>query len=115
MTQDEIIKMANEVGINPDADTLCRYEGWIEPFKAFAKLVEAHTLSSIDPSKFMSYQEGIEVGRMADRVPLYTTPPKREWIGLTDEERINLSYKAEGNECVAVELTEAKLKAKNEH
>ena len=40
-------------------------------------------------------------------------PPKREWVGLTDEERINLSYKAEGNECVAVELTEDLLKEKN--
>jgi hypothetical protein len=23
---------------------------------------------------------------MFDAVPLYTTPPKREWVGLTDEE-----------------------------
>ena len=43
--------------------------------------------------------------------PLYTTPPQRK--PLTDEERINISYKANGNECVAVELTEAKLKERN--
>ena len=47
------------------------------------------------------------------KIPLYTAPPKRKWVGLTDEERINLSYKAEGNECVAVELTEDLLKDKN--
>jgi hypothetical protein len=37
----------------------------------------------------------------------------RTWVGLTDDERINISYKSNGNECVAVELTEAKLKEKN--
>ena len=45
--------------------------------------------------------------------PLYTTPPQRTWVGLTDEQRINISYKADGNECVAVELTEVKLKELN--
>jgi hypothetical protein len=39
--------------------------------------------------------------------------PQRTWIGLTEEQRINISYKADGNECVAVELTEAKLKERN--
>ena len=43
-----------------------------------------------------------------------TTPPQRTWVGLTDDERINISYKSNGNECVAVELTEAKLKEKNQ-
>ena len=41
--------------------------------------------------------------------------PKRPWVELTDEQRINISYKADGNECVAVELTEAKLKELNSH
>jgi hypothetical protein len=40
-------------------------------------------------------------------------PPQRPWVGLTEDERINISYKADGNECVAVELTEAKLKERN--
>ena len=57
--------------------------------------------------------------KMFDRLNPPGTPafkpyfPKREWVGLTDEERINLSYKAEGNECVAVELTEDLLMEKN--
>ena len=38
---------------------------------------------------------------------------QRPWVGLMDDERINISYKANGNEYVAVELTEAKLKEKN--
>jgi len=39
---------------------------------------------------------------------------RRTWVGLTKDEKETLSYKAEGNECVAVELTEAKLKEKND-
>jgi len=44
--------------------------------------------------------------------PLLHTP-QRTWVDLTDEERINISYKSNGNECVAVELTEAALRSKN--
>jgi len=62
-----IIEMARQAGINAEADTLCRNEGWVEPLEAFAKLVAAHTLMNIDPSKFMSHHEGIEAGRLAER------------------------------------------------
>jgi hypothetical protein len=60
------------------------------------------------------FDENVIMRRMLERDMLvYTTPPQRTWVGLTDEERINISYKADGNECVAVELTEAKLKELN--
>jgi len=39
--------------------------------------------------------------------------PNRPWVELTDEQRINISYKVNGNECVAVKMTEAKLKELN--
>jgi len=39
--------------------------------------------------------------------------PEREWVGLTDEERIDIAYDAKRDEVVAVKLTEAKLKEKN--
>jgi len=45
-------------------------------------------------------------------LPLYTTP-QRTWVGLTNDEKETLSYKAEGNTWTAVELAEAKLKEKN--
>ena len=35
--------------------------------EAFAKLVAAQTLMKIDPSSFMSYQEGFEAGQLAER------------------------------------------------
>lgn len=41
MNRDDIIRMAREAGINAEADTLCRYEGWVEPLERFATLVAA--------------------------------------------------------------------------
>lgn len=41
-------------------------------------------------------------------VPLYTTPPQREWVGLTDEEANELTY-------ASIAEIEAKLKEKNEY
>jgi hypothetical protein len=35
------IDMAREAGIDAEKDTLCRYEGWLEPLKAFEALVRA--------------------------------------------------------------------------
>ena len=56
---------------------------------------------------------------LADQQPLYTTPPRREWVGLTDEEIVELrheikvqllgTYKTED----IYRAIEAKLKEKN--
>ena len=40
-------------------------------------------------------------------------PSQRTWVGLTDDERIDLMYESGGNEIVAIQITEAKLKEKN--
>jgi len=37
----DTIDMAREAGIDAEKDTLCRYEGWFEPLKAFEALVRA--------------------------------------------------------------------------
>ena len=67
MTREEIIELAKQAGfvdyeLDDGTTDACdkRYE-------AFARLVEKHTLLNIDPSSFMSYQEGVEVGRLAER------------------------------------------------
>jgi len=68
MTQDEIIEMADKAGI--ESNQYMIYEALahtafvcsIQELEAFAKLVAAHTLMNIDPSKFMSYHERKEVG-----------------------------------------------------
>jgi hypothetical protein len=63
MTRTEIEHMWKVASNNPNHDT-----NWHDPVVInFAKLVVAHTLSIIDPSKFMSYQEGLEAGRLAER------------------------------------------------
>ena len=64
MTQDEIIEMGVQAGIHREVLVLGRN---LELLTDFAKLVAAHTLMNIDPSKFMSHQEGIEAGRLAER------------------------------------------------
>lgn len=63
MTKGEIEHMWKVASNNPNHDT-----NWHDPVVvAFAKLVELHTLMNIDPSSFMSHQEGIEAGRLAER------------------------------------------------
>jgi hypothetical protein len=69
MTQDEIIALAEQAGMVPFKlfGGIRFIEVWLPEIEAFAKLVGAHTLMNIDPSKFMSHQEGIEAGRLAER------------------------------------------------
>ena len=75
MTQDEIIDMARQVGIEAESDTLCRFGGWVEPFVAFANLVAAKALAQT--------QEPIAM--LFGSLPVYdrTTPPQRK--PLTDK------------------------------
>ena len=63
MTKDNIIRMAREAGIDAESDTLTRYEGFVEPLTRFATLIVAN----LDPKSFMSYQEGYEAGKQAER------------------------------------------------
>jgi hypothetical protein len=68
MTQD-MIELAKKAGI----PTGSRFVGGevVEcltlEVQKLIELVAAHTLMNIDPSSFMSYQEGIEAGRLAER------------------------------------------------
>ena len=48
-----------------------------------------------------------------DRVPLYTAPPQREWVGLTDEEARELCVANVPYVVDMVRALEAKLKEKN--
>ena len=42
-----IIEMARDAGIDAETDTLCRYEGWVEPLERFIKLVRADERDAI--------------------------------------------------------------------
>jgi hypothetical protein len=70
MTQNEIIEMARQAGIRFRANVF--HSGYCDgvhgdELEAFAKLVAKHTLMNIDPSKFMSWQEGFEAGAAKER------------------------------------------------
>jgi hypothetical protein len=59
--RDEVFDMARKSHL--DVYALGRdKELFVNRLEAFAKLVAVYTLSNIDPSKFMSYQEGFEAG-----------------------------------------------------
>ena len=47
------------------------------------------------------------------KIPLYTAPPKREWVRLTDEEEIELDEKYGDDINAYIDARDAKLKEKN--
>lgn len=63
MTQEDVIVLWKDAN-NWDVRG---YKSTLEDLERFAKLVAKHTLSNIDPSKFMSCQEVMEAARMAER------------------------------------------------
>ncbi len=66
-SKEDIIRMAREAGFNVEQGYLLRITGIDEDLERFAALVAAHTLSNIDPSSFMSWQEGYAAGAAAER------------------------------------------------
>lgn len=66
MNREDIIRMAREAELNCHM-RLAEHGLVVEDLEHFAALVAAHTLANIDPSKFMSYREGFEVGAAAER------------------------------------------------
>jgi len=73
--------------------------------------------------KFAKFTDGVwrEVTDGSAGVPLYTTPPQRPWVGLTDDDKKQIAREANYHwEMTAGEyaerigqLTEAKLRSKN--
>jgi hypothetical protein len=65
--------------------------------------------------RYLDSLEGVE--GLLGLEPLYTAPPKRKWVGLTDEERYQAEaccwYMDEFDQTIYAEAIEAKLKEKN--
>ena len=107
MNRDDIIRMAREAGIDELRQAL---ETEQEPVLWLKTWFDG----SVSALKTKSYA-------FADRElePLYTAPPKREWVGLTDEEVSEIIDREIGfNSCwgpeeAFVRAVEAKLKEKN--
>ena len=72
MNKEDIIRMAREAGFfikeneiySMSTQSDQELTEWIE---RFAALVAKHTLANIDPSSFMSWQEGYEAGKQTER------------------------------------------------
>ena len=72
MNREDIIRMAEEAGFfikeneiySMSTQSDQELTEWIE---RFAALVAKHTLANIDPSSFMSWQEGYEAGKQTER------------------------------------------------
>lgn len=59
--------------------------------------------------KHLVYQKGMDW-----KDPLYTTPPQRLWVGLTDDEVYKIAFALEGEHWRKIaDAIEAKLKEKN--
>ena len=62
-------------------------------------------------AKYMSWDTPTVVN--LPKIPLYTTPPQRTWVGLTKEERHEISMANRPYVADAMAAHEAKLKEKN--
>ena len=131
MTKEELIEMARKAGFfindkltitSPFIEDIC-----ISPMlKEFAKLVAEKEREQIlfaikelrgrsqEPVAWMQPDE-VHISLWKDDyhiIPLYTTPPQRAWVGLTDEEAIQMHI-----DCNSVselfDAIDAKLKYKN--
>ena len=65
MNRENIIAMARAAGCHDNGEEFRFVE--LRYLERFAALVAKHTLSNIDPRKFMSWQEGYAAGAAAER------------------------------------------------
>ena len=121
MTKDEVLKLALEA-----LEEAWYHVGTFQPTeKAIDLYDEARTAikeALAQPEQEPEWYHGIDVygcnrfyHKTEDRTsefntPLYTTPPQRTWVELTDEEREEISLEIPID---AVSITEAKLRSKN--
>lgn len=83
-----------------------------------AALAESTVQDSLTVAEPVAWMSDSDVGFYKEEfgnypcVPLYAAPPRREWVGLTDEEKYDCYLKIDvWSRCV--EAVEAKLREKN--
>ena len=125
MTKDEALKMALEAieYVHDTGDTQTFDMCYAKP--ALAAIKEALAQPEQEPVAWMDedgdvLSASVVSGKGLRNIPLYTTPPQRTWVGLTDEERNDCLVDADPCECLAdpeaeelMRCIEAKLKQKN--
>ena len=112
MTKDEALRMALEALEGADQID-CDMQAAITAIKEALAQPEQKPLAwiSTGPAR-MFHWTADKPAYGDDWVPLYTTPPQRTWVGLTDEEIKDILDCGRGG-LVDIKKTEAKLKDKN--
>ena len=124
MTDREAIKMAFDTFVNlPTVDEYGSKEEIISKHTTMTMLRQALAQPEQEPVGWMLPDYGdVLSASEADgtgiyNIPLYTAPPKREWVGLTIEEIKEMLYGLHGDDrtpmLTLVNVVEAKLKQKN--
>jgi hypothetical protein len=110
MTQ-EALKLALEALENGDVPT---QENAGKNLDAITAIKEALAQKQ-EPVAWISPKGHIHFDPYLDSVPLYTTPPQRTWVGLTNDEVNNIAAGCHLGNSVqdAIFRAEAKLKEKN--
>jgi hypothetical protein len=85
--------------------------------KAIEEAEKVEPVAWLDSEGFPWSKKGIEWRSVKDTYqPLYTTPPQREWVGLTKQERLKcfglVSYF--DTNCICVEFSAEEIKAASE-
>ena len=125
MIKDEALKLALEAieFVHDTGDTQTFDMCYAKP--ALAAIKEALAQPEQEPVAWMDedgdvLSASVVSGKGLRNIPLYTTPPQRTWVGLTDEERNDCLVDADPCECLAdpeaeelMRCIEAKLKEKN--
>ena len=128
MTQDEIVEMAEQAGVDMSLGE--HWSFFIEELEAFAKLVAEKAIKEAlaQPEKepigqlceeFYGRGQVMWFNKPVDGSYVYTTPPQSTWVGLTDREIHELWTSLHddfGNPPSATgyeRVIEAKLKQKN--
>jgi len=100
-------------------DSACRHEKEMTPehiASSIAALRQAiEQAEKQEPVAWYNRDEsGLSFERLrGDWKPLYPAPPKREWVGLTDDEEIELDEQYGDDINAYIDARDAKLKEKN--
>ena len=121
MTKDEALKLALEALEADPLEMVADVDGHMVFLKdkAITAIKEALAQTQ-EPLAWISTGPATMIHWTSDKpaygndwVPLYTTPPQRTWVGLTDEEIETLIHRFDGDPHTLLDEVNARLKEKN--
>ena len=108
MTKDEALKLALEA---LEVATTPMARDRQEVLQARAAIKEVLAQPAQKPVAFISPGGHIHYDPYLDSIPLYTAPPQRTWVGLTDEQMETTHWSPDFR--AGAKWAEAKIKEKN--